>query len=646
MAGDILSIGKSGLFAAQAGLSTTGNNITNANVAGYSRQVVVQSTTLSVKAGNAFYGTGTQVASVKRYTDDFLTTQVRTAQASASSLSAYNAQIGQVDNLLADTTSGLSPALQDFFNSVQDVTSNRGSDASRQSMISSGQALSARLQGINGRLQEIREGVNGQIQSDVGLINSYADQIAQLNTQISGASGDPAAQPNDLLDKRDQLIVELNQYVKATVTPGEANTVKVSIGSGLPLVVGKQTYKLAATTAPTDQSRVAVGYQTGAAVTVLDEKTLSGGELGGLLDFRANALDTTQNSLGRLAVGLAMTINGQQQLGVDQQGQQGTAMFTYGQAFVGKNINNNTASTTSVSATISDPSKLTTSDYKVEFDGTDFQVTRLSDNQKTKITGVPQTIDGVDFSISGSAATGDNFIVRPTVNGAEGFNLALTDPSQIAAAIPIATAVPLANKGTGAISSGAVDASYFAAPLGAPVTLAFSGGQLTGFPASAPVTVTTSSGAKTTYAAGAPVPYSAGASISFGGMSVSIQGVPADGDTFTISPSAADGDTRNATLMGALQTTNIFNNGSATYQTAFAQMVSFVGNKAREAQVNGKAADGLLTQAQGAAQNVSGVNLDEEATNLLRYQQAYQASGKIMQIANTVFDTLLSIGGN
>jgi flagellar hook-associated protein 1 FlgK len=321
-------------------------------------------------------------------------------------------------------------------------------------------------------------------------------------------------------------------------------------------------------------------------------------------------------------------------------------MFTYGQAFVGKNINNTTASTTSVSATISDPSKLTTSDYKVEFDGTDFQVTRLSDNQKTKITGVPQTIDGVDFSISGSAATGDNFIVRPTVNGAEGFNLALTDPSQIAAAIPIATAVPLANKGTGAISSGAVDASYFAAPLGAPVTLAFSGGQLTGFPASAPVTVTTSSGAKTTYAAGAPVPYSAGASISFGGMSVSIQGVPADGDTFTISPSAADGDTRNATLMGALQTTNIFNNGSATYQTAFAQMVSFVGNKAREAQVNGKAADGLLTQAQGAAQNVSGVNLDEEATNLLRYQQAYQASGKIMQIANTVFDTLLSIGGN
>jgi flagellar hook-associated protein 1 FlgK len=420
----------------------------------------------------------------------------------------------------------------------------------------------------------------------------------------------------------------------------------VSIGSGLPLVVGKQTYKLAATTAPTDQSRVAVGYQTGSAVTVLDEKTLSGGELGGLLDFRANALDTTQNSLGRLAIGLAMTVNGQQQLGVDQQGLQGTAMFTYGQAFVGKNINNNTTSTTSVTATVSDPGKLTTSDYRVEFDGTDFQVTRLSDNQKTKITGSPQTIDGVDFSISGSAATGDNFIVRPTVNGAQSFNLALTDPSQIAAAIPIATSVPLANKGTGAISSGAVDASYFAAPLGAPVTLAFSGGQLTGFPASQAVTVTTSSGAKTTYAAGAPVPYSAGATISFGGMSVSMQGLPADGDTFTISPSAADGDTRNATLMGALQTTNIFNNGSATYQTAFAQMVSFVGNKAREAQVNGKAADGLLTQAQGAAQNVSGVNLDEEATNLLRYQQAYQASGKIMQIANTVFDTLLSIGGN
>jgi flagellar hook-associated protein 1 FlgK len=644
MAGDILSIGKTGLFAAQAGLSTTGNNITNANVAGYSRQVVVQSTALSIQAGNGFYGTGTQVASIKRYSDDFLNAQVRTAQSSKSALDAFSAQISQVDNLLADTTAGFSPALQDFFDAVQDVTGNRASNESRQSLLSSSGALASRLQGINGRLQEIRDGVNGQLQSGVTMINSYADQIAELNAQISGASSDLSRQPNDLLDKRDQLVLELNKYIKATVTPGEANTVKVSIGNGLPLVVGKQTYKLAATTSPTDQARIEVGYQTGDRVTVLDEKTLTGGELGGLLDFRTNALDTAQNSLGRIAIGLAMSVNAQNKLGVDQQDRQGVDVFTYGQPFIGKNANNNASSTMDVVARVSDPTRLTTSDYKVEFDGNDYQVIRLSDHQPTKITSVPQTIDGVDFSITGTAAKGDNYIVRPTVNGAAGFNLALTDPSQVAAAIPIATSVPLQNKGTGAISTGTVDPSFFPGRLGAAVTLTYSGGQLTGFPASQPVTVTTSAGAKTTYAAGAPVPYTAGATISFGGMNVSISGGPADGDTFTISPNAGDGDVRNAGLIADLQTKNIFSKGTATVQTTFAEMVSFVGNKAREVQVNAQAGDALLTQAQGAAQDVAGVNLDEEATNLLRYQQSYQAAGKIMQIASTVFDTLLSIG--
>jgi flagellar hook-associated protein 1 FlgK len=645
MAGDILSIGKTGLFAAQAGLATTGNNITNANVAGYSRQTVVQATALSIQSGYGFSGTGTQIAEIKRYSDSFLNKQVQTATASKSAMDAFSAQIGQVDNLLSDTSAGLSPALQNFFASVQDVTGHNADDASRQGMFSAADTLAARFQSIGDRLQEIRSGVENQIRSNVTLINSYAEQIGQLNEQIGGFSGDPTRQPNDLLDKRDQLVLKLNEQVKATVTPGDNNSYTISIGNGTPLVVGKTTYKLSATTSPNDQSRVAIGYQTANKVAILSESALTGGELGGLLDFRANSLDKAQNAFGRVAVGLAMTFNEQHQLGVDQLGQQGKDVFSVGQPFIGKDVNNSAAGTMAVSAVIKDPTQLTDSDYKVEYDGADFWIVRQSDKNPTKVTGVPQTVDGIDFSVTGTAAKNDNFLVRPTANAAAGFKLTLSNPSQIAAATPVKTAAPTSNKGSGAITPGTVDASYFASPLTAPVDLSYKAatGQLNGFPASQAVTVT-AGGVTTSYAAGAPVPFTTGASYSFGGMSFTMSGIPQDGDTFTISKNTGMGDTRNVSLLAGLQTKNIFNNGNATYQTAYASLVSEVGNKSREVQVNAEASEALLAQVKNAAQDVSGVNLDEEATNLLKYQQAYQAAGKIMQIASTVFDTLLSIG--
>jgi flagellar hook-associated protein 1 FlgK len=645
MAGDILSIGKTGLFAAQAGLATTGNNITNANVTGYSRQTVVQATALSIQSGYGFSGTGTQIAEIKRYSDSFLNKQVQTATASKSALDAFSAQVSQVDNLLSDTSAGLSPALQNFFAAVQDMTGNHASDSSRQGMFSAADTLAARFQSIGDRLHEIGAGVDNQIRSNVTLINSYADQIAQLNDQIGAFAGDATRQPNDLLDKRDQLVLKLNEQVKASVTPGDNNSYTISIGNGMPLVVGKTTYKLTATTSPTDQSRIAIGYQTANQVAILSENQLTGGELGGLLDFRANSLDKAQNSFGRIAAGLAMTLNEQNKLGMDQLGQQGKDVFSVGQPFIGKNVNNNASSTMSVSIAIKDPRQLTDSEYKVEYDGADYWIIRQSDKNPTKVTGVPQTVDGIDFSVTGTASANDNYLVRPTAYAANGFKLALTSPSQIAAAIPIKTAAPIDNKGSGSITAGTVDASYFASPLSAPVTLTYDSatGQLNGFPSSQAVTVT-AGGVTTSYAAGAVVPFTSGASYSVGGMSFTISGVPQNGDSFTISKNTGLGDTRNAGLMAALQSTNILNNGNTTYQGAYASLVSEVGNKAREVQVNAEASGALLSQVKNAAQDVSGVNLDEEATNLLKYQQAYQAAGKIMQVASTVFDTLLSIG--
>jgi flagellar hook-associated protein 1 FlgK len=650
MAGNLLSIGKSGLFAAQAGLSTTGHNITNANVAGYNRQVVVQATSTMMQEPHGFSGTGTKISSIKRYTDEFLNVQMRSAQASKSSLDAYESQISQIDNLLADNTSGLSPTLQNFFNAVQDVTGNRASVPSRQSLLSAADTLASRFQALDGRLQEIREGVNQTITSNVTLINSYASQIAELNDKIGSYAATQDRMPNDLLDARDQLVADLNKQVKATVMPGANNSLTVSIGSGQPLVVGTKAFQLTATTSPTDMNRLEVGYMTGDKIITMADSTLGGGELGGVLEFRANSLDRIQNSLGRIAIGLASTFNAQHRLGLDLEGQPGGDFFTLPTPVVGKNINNNATSTTDVTAAILDPTKLTASDYKVEYDGASFTVVRLSDRQKTTIApypqgGVPQTIDGIAFAINGNAAAGDSFVVRPTISGAADFRVRLTDVGQIAAATPIATSAPVSNTGSGRISAGTVDASFLAGPSAAPFTLQFDSatGQLNGFPAQ-PVTMEVG-GVKTAYAAGAAVPFSAGASYTVGGISFAIGGAPANGDRFAITANSNGvGDTRNMSLLGGLQTTNIFNGGSATYQSAYAELVSLVGNKTREVQVNAKAGEALLAQATGAAQDVSGVNLDEEATNLLKYQQAYQAAGKVMQIASTIFDTLLSIG--
>lgn len=648
---NLLNIGKTGLFAAQQGLATTGNNITNANVAGYSRQVVIQGAGPGQNIAGSFVGSGTQVTDIKRFSDPFLTNQVRVATTNTSSLNAFAAQISQVDNLLADSSAGLSPALQDFFKSVQDVSSNPASTASRQALLSGADALTARFQGLNGRLDEIRQGVDGQITAKVTLINSYGTQIAALNEQIAAATASSQGMPNDLLDARDQLVLNLNKEVKTSVVAGDNNSITVSIGSGQPLVVGRKAFQLAATTSPTDQGRVEVGYVNGTKITVMAESSLKGGELGGLFEFRATSLDRAQNSLGRIAISTAAAFNAQHQLGVDATGKPGEPFFSVGKPSVGASRDNAAASTAAVGATIRDPSQLTQSDYKVGYNGTDFTVTRLSDNKITLINPYPQssaqTIDGVDFSVTGAAAAGDSFLVRPTINGASELAVALTDRSKIAAGAPITTATTSGNKGSGSISEGSVSAAYLGNALTAPVTLAYSAtsGGLSGFPAGQAVTRSLN-GANTVYPAGtSPIPFTAGASYSFGGISVTLAGAPAEGDSFSIGPNSnGAGDNRNMNLLVKIQTTNIMEGGKATLQSSYAELVSFVGNKTREVQVNSQAGEVLLKQAIDAQQSVAGVNLDEEAANLLRYQQAYQAAGKVMQMASSLFDVLLSLG--
>lgn len=654
MSGSLLAIGKTGLYAAQAALATTGHNIANANVAGFSRQTVVQATSAALDTGVGFLGTGTEIAQIKRYSDNFLNTQVRTAQASTSGLESYYSQIKQIDNLLADTTSGLSPAMQGFFKGVQDMAANRASVPSRQAMLSSAETLATRLQDLDSRLGEIRTGVNGEIEASVTAINTYGTQIAKLNEQISNFASSATRPPNDLLDQRDQVVLELNKFVKATVTQGDNSSLTISIGNGQPLVVGNDSFQLAAMVSPTDLTRMEVGYQVGTKVAVLPDGALSGGKLGGLLEFRTETLDTAQSALGKIAIGMAFEFNAQHELGLDQNGNKGQAFFNVAPAYVGASINNakgtNANPAAELTAKVTDPGKLKDSDYEVTFNGTNYKVVRQSDNAEVG-TVTPAAdgtatfeVDGVEFNFKNNARNKDTFLVRPTIDGAANFNVLANDVSQIAAAAPILTNMPLTNTGTGKISEGKVSKDFLTAPPALPVTLAFdeTSGNLTGFPAGM-VTVVNSKGESSQVDA-ANVKFDNGSTYSFSGVSVTMTGKPGNGDKFTIAANSSGvGDTRNIAALGDLQTKNIFNNGTATLTSSYAQMVSQVGNKTREVQVNAQAGNALLAQATGAQADVSGVNLDEEAANLIKYQQAYQASSKVMQIAGTIFDTLLSI---
>jgi len=646
----LLSIGKSGLLAAQTGLATTGHNITNANVLGYNRQVVVQSTTQPIQTGEGFLGTGTEVAQIKRVYDDFLNRQLLGAQTNQAQLDTYFNQVSQIDNLLADTTVGLGPALQSFFSGVQNANSNPQSTAARQAMLSAAESLASRFNGLSSRMKELNEGVNTGVAASVNEINSFARRIAEMNNTIAGLSVDPSALPSDLMDQRDALIAEMNKQVKVTVMPAENNMLNVSFGTGQPLVIGNRSQELATAPSPSDPERIVVGYRTqGGTFSQLPDSVLTGGQLGGLIDFRNSGLDVANANLGKIAAGLADAFNDQHKLGIDLDGNLGGNFFKDIHAYVGYDTRNSPSSTVKIDAVVVDAAKLTTSDYDINYNGTDFIVTRASDGVTTTIAPYPQTqpqvIDGVAFSITGAAGGPDHFLVRPTYNAAQDFGVELKDRNKIALGAPISTSVPTANTGTGKISAGAVNSNYLLPgnQLAAPVTLTYNSAtnQLTGFPTAVDVTV---NGVTTNYPAGTPVPYTAGAKMTFQGIEIEITGNPANNDKFTISPGSGVGDARNGVLLAGLQTKNILDDGHATFQASYAQMVNFVGNKTREVQIAGAAADTTVEQAQAARDSVSGVNLDEEASNLLRYQQAYQASGKVIQVASELFDTLLSLG--
>ncbi|MEN6586979.1 MAG: flagellar hook-associated protein FlgK [Sulfuricella sp.] len=647
----IFGIGITGLRAAQIGLTTAGHNITNAATPGYHRQEIVQSANTPLLTGSGFIGQGTNVDTVKRIYSQFLDRQVQTAQTQSSYLETYSAQINQIDNMLADPNAGLSPSLQQFFQGVHDVAANPASVPSRQSMISSAAALVTRFQTLNQRFVELRDGVNSQISASTGIINSYAQQIAELNQRViiaeAGSNGQP---PNDILDQRDKLIADLNKEVNVTVVKQSDGAYNIFIGQGQALVVGQQAFSLTARPSQEDPERMDVAYVSNGNTTVLPQDSLDGGNLGGLLAFRAETLDKAQNELGRVAIGLAQTFNDQHRLGQDLNGNPGGDFFNVAAPKVVPNSTNTAGASAAV--TISDVSGLTASDYRLRYDGatTSWSLFDVTKNQTVAMTGSgtvasPFVADGLSIVVSAPTVPANNasFLIEPTRNGARDIGVAISDTAKIAAAAPIVAQTDNSSHGgTGNIGSGKISAGVVNPPP--PTNAALQNNVTIAFIDATHFSVTDNTTA-TVLAASVVYDPATVATVSYNGWTVELSGAPAAGDSFTVGPNTGGvSDNRNALLLAGLQTKSTLAGGTASYQSAYSQLVSSIGVKSRDINVTAQAQASLVEQSQQAQQSMSGVNLDEEAANLLRYQQAYQASGKMMQIASTLFDTLLSLG--
>jgi flagellar hook-associated protein 1 FlgK len=626
----MLSTGVSALLAFQKAMDTVSHNVANANTVGYSRQTVDLMTQPADTFGTSSIGNGVNVAAVRRLFDDALASQFRGATSDLKQLDLYAGYADRLDKLFSDSSTGLPATLQQFSNALETVATTPNSATARQVLLSQGQTLVNRLQSYQSTLNSMGVQANSQLSTEAGSVSQLAANIADLNKQIIAARGSGLSEPNDLLDQRDNLVNQLSEHLSVS-TVAEANGgLNVYIGSGQVLVTGTTANTLAVAPGEFDRSQPRLtlsGYATPADVT----GTISGGTLGGLIQLRSQLLQSTANSLGQIALTVASLTNQQQAAGLDLNGNPGAAMFATGGVQV-LNSGFNTGSAT-LSATRTNIGALTTADYQLRYNAGAWSVVRTDNSTSVTATGAgtvasPLVFDGLSIVVSGTPQNGDAFLVRPTGNVIAGLKTLLTAPEQVAAAAPLLTSAAVSNTGTGAISDGALISG--ASWVRGNYTLQFtSTGNWQIVNASNAVVAT-----------GA---YTAGAAINFNGMSVSVTGAPAAGDSFAINDNVnGKGDGRNARAMIDLLGSNVLNGGTVSAADAAGRLAGLIGVQSSQA-ANGRDAQNLVLQdATASMQSVSGVNLDEEGADLVRYQQAYQAAAKVIAAAKDMFDTLLA----
>ena len=629
--GDVLSTSISGLLAFQRALDVTSNNVSNAATPGYSVENVNFTPQPAQPTASGYIGSGVQVQSITRSYDELLAAQVRSSQSSYSGFNTYATQAAQIDNMLSSSSTGLTASLQSFVNALQTVANSPASTAQRQVLLSQAQSLAQQMQNYDSQIATYSSDVETNITNSIGSINTLASGIANLNAQITQALNSTGQTPNTLMDQRDTMIDQLSQYVTVNTAGQSDGSLNVYVGSGQALVTGSQAQTLTAFQDPYNSSRHDIGLvNNGTTADITSEMT--GGSLGGLLSVRSQVLTPAQNTLGQFSVGLATIVNQAQQSGMDLTGAPGQPMFAVGGVITAPAVSNTGNASLTVSRT--NLSALTPDDYRLTMTGGSWQLTDTTTGQNVALSGAgtaasPLQAAGLSIVVSGTANNGDSIQIRPTAGASAGLAVLLTSPSQIAAASSLTTTPATANTGNAVVSSTGVTNPATFVP----------GAYMLTFTSSTQYQVTNGAGA--TVASGT---YTSGTPITFSGAQITLTGTPANGDTFAVGPASSSntGDNSNAFAMIDALSASTLNGGSTSLTNVANNLVSQMGVLTQHAQSNASAQQAVNQSAKDARNNLSGVNLDEEAAKMVQYQQAYQACAQMIQVSDTMFKSLIT----
>ncbi|MDF2642548.1 MAG: flgK [Pseudomonas sp.] len=681
----LISIGLSGINASNAAINTIGNNTANVDTAGYSRQQVMTtaSAQINIGLGVGYIGTGTTLSDVRRIYNSYLDAQLQSSTALSADAVAYSGQASKTDALLSDSTTGVAAQMTQFFTNLQAIATSATQSAERSSFLTQASALASRFNSVAAQLSSQNENVNAQLNTFAGQVNELTNSIASLNKQITQASAGNTS-PNSLLDTRNEAVRKLNELVGVKVVENNGNY-DIYTGTGQSLVSGGTSYKMSATASAADpmQYNVQIAYgQTQTDVTTV----ITGGAIGGLLRYRSEVLVPATNELGRMGMVMNDQINSQLSQGIDSKGNFGSALFNninsleqISQRSTGSSTNS--LGSGNLNVTIKDTSKLAASDYEVTFSDADNYTVRRLPNGESLGSGKlsdnpPKEFEGFAMTLNGAAvAAGDTFKVTPTRNGASGMSVALTDPKDIAAAAPLTAAAGASNSGTGGFTqpvlttkadiynptqaqdlrSALKDSTPMRLVMGAATNgvqsyqlLNAQGAAVTDQNGNA-ITGTIIQGQSNSlklsvgYTDTSTTPSSA-TSFTF---EMAISGTPQANDTFSVNlTGAGSSDNRNAVATVALQTAKTVgvSGGSvgSSLSGAYADLTSSIGTRAAQGKSDVTATAAVVSTAKAARDSVSGVSLDEEAANLIKYQQYYTASSQIIKAAQSIFSTLIN----
>ncbi|MDE2400254.1 MAG: flagellar hook-associated protein FlgK [Burkholderiales bacterium] len=645
MGSGLLSIGTTAMFANQAKMDTVSHNISNANTAGYSRQDVELSTAGGRYTGVGYFGRGVKVATVDRSTDALLTREVNANTAVSAADQTRLDKLSQLEGAFPTGEAGLGYSAGQLLNAFTDVANQPQDLSARQVVLSKAEDLVNRMHTAANQVANLQSGVVSDINGTVAQINSMATNIAGLNQKIASVTG-LGQPPNDLLDQRDLLIKKLAEKIQLTTVAADDGSLNVFIGGGQQLVLGSQTQTLAVAKDLFDPAKARVAIDNYGVLTTLDSTSISGGSLAGLLKVQDQDIGTAVNQLGQMASALSWRINQQQSFGLDLSTPptNGGPMFDVGALQVLPSIKNTSSLITPpVSMTVVDARELQASDYSLAPDpsvpGT-FKLTRLSDNKSWSVVNGDQ-IDGFKLNI-GVVAPGDQFLLRPVGTSASNIKRVLDQPTGIAASSPVTATVNPSNNGTA--TAGALKIVASPATPYAVVNIVF----------------TTASGGGENYdlrdASNALIgsgTWNPGSPIAYNGFELTLSGVPKDGDKITVAPTTyPSGNNGNALALLSLRDEDLvgrLNQGAgstapgATVTNAYSQVLGSLGVKVQDAKTSAEISAKMANSSAEMLSSKTGVNLDEEAARLIQFQQAYQAAAKILQVAQSVFDTLLSI---